>query len=189
MTENYLFEKNKTSNNGWIVKLLLFVSFIWASLYTSTTALASELYWSFGNLLDTASENFSSIVFIILIEAFVYWFAFEFIFYLYRYVLQFKIYTFIVPAERLKTESRTFFIYRNVFYGLFLNLCFLFPYLHIFAPLVSLISTFVMLMLYSIHLNKTYAEPIIGHFVFKNFCFPVFLYQAIVIIIDVLGVL
>ncbi len=189
MTDNYFMEKNEKPLRGGLVKFLLFISFIWISLYSATTSLVGEFYWSFGNLLDFNSPNFSSVLMVIISEALVYWLAFEVVFYLYRYLLQFKIYSFIVPPERLKVESRTYFIYRNVFYGLMLNLCFLFPYLHIYAPLFSLITTFVTLICYSIHLNKTYAEPIIGHFVFKNFCFPVFVYQAIVLIIDVIEVL
>ena len=34
------------------------------------------------------------------------------------YFLTFKIYTFIVPTENLKVESRVFFIYRNLVFGL-----------------------------------------------------------------------
>lgn len=189
MAENYLFGEKKKSNTSWLVKLLLLVSFIWISLYTSTASLTTELYWNFGNLLDVHSENFISIMSIVFVEALVYWIAFEVIFYLYRFVLQFKIYSFVVPQDKLKDESRTFYIYRNVFYGVFLNLCFLFPYLYEFAPVISLVTTFVMLLVYANHLNKTYAEPIIGHFVFKNFCYPIFVYQAIILLVDIIGVL
>lgn len=189
MAENYLFGEKKKSKNSGLIKFLLFLSFIWISLYTATSSLTTELYWNFGNMLDAASENFGSVGLFIIAEALIYWLAFELVFYLYRFVLQFKIYSFIVPANDLKNESRVFYIYRNVFYGLFMNLCFLFPYLHVFAPLMSLITMFAMLILYANHLNKTYAEPIIGHFVFKNFCFPLFVYQAFILLIDVIGVL
>lgn len=189
MTENYFMEKTERKSRGGLVKFLLFLSFVWTSLYTTASSLTNSFYWNFGNLLDTGSSNFVSIVSMVIAEAIVYWLAFELVFYIYRYVLQLKIYSFIVPAEKLKVESRTFYIYRNLFYGLFLNLCFLYPYLHVFAPVVSLITMFVALIAYSVHLNNTYAEPIIGHFVFKNFCYPVFVYQAIVLLIEVVGVL
>lgn len=191
MTENYLFgnPERKKSSNGWLVIVLLILSFVWTSFFTTASSLTNLLYWNFGDLLDFNSVNFGSVLTMVFAEAISYWIVFEIVFYLYRYVLQFKIYSFIIPKERLKIESRTYFIYRNVFYGLFLNLCFLFPYLYIFAPVVSLIATFATLILYSVHLNKTYAEPIIGHFVFKNFCFPIFVYQAIVLFIDIIEVL
>ncbi len=190
MAESYLFDKRqeKPQRNG-LIMFLLFLSFVWISLFTATSSLTGTLYFNFGNMLDTSSENFSSIVFIILSEAIIQWLIFELVFFIYRYILQFKIYSFIVPLGRLKVESRAFYIYRNIFYGLYINLCFLFPYLYQFAPLVSLASTFILLIVYAIHLNKTYAEPIIGHFVFKNFCFPIFVYQAMLLLFDVIEVL
>ena len=189
MADNYLFENKKKSYAGWVCIVFLFLSFVWISLYPAVCSLVSKAYWNFGDMLNVYSQNFSSIVMIVLTESLMYWLSFEIVFYLYRYVLQFKIYSFIVPLDRLKIESRTFFIVRNVFYGIYLNLCFLFPYLHIFSPLMNLIITFVMLLFFASHINKTYAEPIIGHFVFKNFCYPVFAYEAIVIIIELIGVL
>ena len=190
MAESYLFDKRqeKPQRNG-LVMFLLFLSFVWTSLFTATSSLTGTLYLNFGNMLDTNSANFSSIVFIVISEAIIGLLIFELIFYIYRKILQFKIYSFIVPANRLKTESRVFYIYRNIFYGLFLILCFLFPYLYQFAPLVSLASTFILLIFYANHLNKTYAEPIIGHFVFKNFCYPIFVYQALILLFDVIEVL
>ena len=89
----------------------------------------------------------------------------------------------------LKKTGIVFALTVGIFYGLFLNLCFLFPYLYQFAPLVSLASTFILLIFYANHLNKTYAEPIIGHFVFKNFCYPIFVYQALILLFDVIEVL
>lgn len=190
MAESYIFDKRqeKPQRNG-LIMILLFLSFVWTSLFTATSSLTGTLYYNFGNLLDASSANFSSIIFIILSESIIKLLIFEIVFYIYRYILQFKIYSFIVPLNSLKAESRVFYIYRNVFYGLYLNLCFLFPYLYQFAPLMSLASTFILLIVYANHLNKTYAEPIIGHFVFKNFCFPIFVYQAIVLLFDVIEVL
>lgn len=190
MADSYIFDKpTEKPQRKWLIIALLFISFIWTSLFTATSSLTGTLYFNFGNMLDSNSSNFSSIVFIILSEAILSYVAFEFVFFLYRYVLQFKVYSFIVPLDRLKTESRVFYIYRNVFYGLFLNLCFLYPYLYSFAPLISVASTFILLIFYANHLNKTYAEPIIGHFVYKNFCFPLFVYQAIILLFDIFEVL
>lgn len=189
MAENYLFGERKKAKNGGLIKFLLLLSFVWISLFTVAGRLSFDFYWNFGNLIDPTSSNFSTILLLVFSESIVYWIVFEIVFYLYRFVLQFKIYSFIVPAENLKNESRVFYIYRNIFYGLFLNLCFLAPYLYEYAAFMSLVTTFVMLIIYANHLNKNYAEPIIGHFVFKNFCYPIFVYQAIILFIDVVGVL
>ena len=189
MTNNFMQRNQTRTSNGWIYTLLLFISFIWVSVYPSVNILTENFYFGYGNLFDTGSGNFPYIITMVLSEALFYWLAFELVFYFYRYVLSFKVYSFIVPLDRLKVESRIFFIYRNVFYGLFMNLCFLYPYLNIYAEFVNLIITLIVLLVYVKHLNKTYAEPVIGHFVFKNFCFPVFVYEALVLISGLLEVL
>lgn len=188
MTNNYYSNRSKTTG-GWIYKLFLYVSFVWVSLYPTTNVLLSSFYFGAGDLLNLRGDAFTSAVMLILSEALFSWFIFEIIFYIYRWFLGFKIYSFIVPAEKLKIESRVFFIYRNVFYGLFLNLCFLYPYLYTFVELASIVITFIVVLSYANHLNKTYAEPIVGHFVFKCFCYPIFIYEAISIISSVVGVL
>lgn len=183
MTSNYLVNQRvKTSSHGWVYKLLLYVSFVWVSLYPATGLLAQNFYFGYGNMLDFSSPNFLSVVVMILSNALIYWVSFEIIFYFYRWFLGFKIYSFIVPVEKLKAESRGYFIYRNIFYGIFLNLCFLFPFLHQFAPLVDLVITLIVLIVYAKHLNDVYAEPVIGHFVFKSFAYPVFIYEALMVI-------
>lgn len=188
MAETYYFEKKQETKSGWLYIFLLFASFIWTSLYSATIMLTGDFYLNFGNLLDVQSPNFSSIVMMICTEAMISLLVFELIFYIYRFILQFKIYSFIVPTDRLKNESRMFYVYRNIFYGLFLNICFICPFLYSFSSLISLVTTFIMLLIYANHLNKTYAEPIIGHFVFKNFCYPIFIYQAIILFIDFIEV-
>ena len=190
MTNNYAFNNQAKSNPyKWVYIIMLFISFIWISIYPASTAMAGNLYFAYGNLFDMASGNLSSFIVMILAEALVMWLGFEIIFYLYRWLLGFKIYSFIVPADKMKSESRLFFIYRNVFYGIIVNLCFLFPYLQVYLPFFDLVITLITLISFAAHLNKTYAEPIIGHFVFKCFCYPVFVYEALVVLSQVLEVL
>ena len=187
MTNNYMLNRQTKPANSWVYKLLLFLSFIWTSLYTATCMVTDNFYLGFGKLLDSA--NVSTVVLLILSEALVYWIIFEIIFYIYRWFLGFKIYSFIVPAEKLKIETRMFFCCRNLFYGLFVNACFVFPYLHSFLPLINLVVTMIVTLIYASHLNKTYAEPIVGHFVFKCFCYPIFVYEVLTVISQLWGVL
>jgi hypothetical protein len=169
--------------------MLLLFSFVWVAIYPVTNSMVQTFDVSYGNMLNTANPNFSFIVTSIFVDAIYSLIIFELVFYLYRSFLGFKIYSFIVPNERLKAESRIFYVYRNLIIGLFLNLCFIFPYLYIYAELLSLIVTLTMLIIYANRLNKRYAEPVIGHFVFKNFCFPLFVYEALFLIIELWGVL
>ncbi len=192
MADNYTLNfdnKKKKHYNGWIYVVLLYISFIWISLYPATNSLASSFIHGYGDLLNISNPNFAMVCLLILTDATLYWIMFEVLFYFYRYVLTYKIYTFVVPLNNFKIESRIFFIYRNIFYGVFVNLCFLFPYLYELASLVNLIITMITLIAFSRSLVKNYSEPIIAHFVFKNFCYPVFVYEALSIIIAMVEVL
>ena len=191
MTNNntMIYGMPQKKQRTWVYKLLLFISFVWVSIYPSITGLSSDFFFNYGNILDASSANFSYALSMVLVEALLAWAMFEVVFYLYRLVLSFKVYSFVVPLEKLKIESRTFFIYRNIFYGLFLNLCFMFPYLFVYSEFMNLIITLAVTIFYACYLNKTYAEPIIGHFVFKNFCYPLFFYEALVVLSSVMEVL
>ena len=173
----------------WPYKLLLFVSFIWVTLYPTISSMVGSFQFGYGNVLDTASENFSYIVAVVFTNALLSWAEFEILFYIYRYLLAFKVYSFIVPADRLRNESRLFFIYRNIFYGIFVNLSFLYPFLYEIAGLVNLAITLIVLVAYANHLNKEYSEPIVGHFVFKSFCYPIFVYEALFVLFQIWEVL
>lgn len=189
MTNSYTLQQPVRKSYGWLYIVLIFISFIWISAYPAACIATDNFYLGYGNLFDMESGNFSSFVMLVLSQAVIYWLAFELIFYLYRWFLGFKIYSFIVPADRLKQESRIFFIYRNCFYGIFVNLCFLYPYLYSFTLFFDLVITLIAVIAFASHLNKTYAEPVVGHFVFKSFIYPIFIYEALMLISEIVGVL
>lgn len=188
MTE-FNVSKKRTAIDGWFYKLILFVSFLWVSTYTAASTVVTNFQFDFGNLFDLTSPNFSYIVLMLVIEALVSWLFFELLFFLYRYVMAYSIYSFVVPMDRLKTESRLFFTYRNVIYGIFINLCFFVPYLHSWLPFLSIVISLTMVLLFALHINKAYAEPIIGHFVFKSFVYPVFIFEIFTLAWQVVEVL
>ncbi len=189
MAENYFLDNKQKVVNPWVYIFLLFISFVWVSLYPATSTLVSTLTLSFGNMLDFSNPNAVYAFGMILFQALIGTLMFELIFYLYRFVLAFKVYSFIVPSANLKNESRIFFIYRNLIYGVFVNLCFFFPFLSTYLGFFNLIISFAMLIVYARHLSVKYSEPIIGHFVFQTFCYPIFVYEALVIFFQVVGVL
>lgn len=176
-----------TKSYGWLYKLLLFVSFLWANFYIVVSTSSSSFLFSLGNVFD--SGNFSSIFFYTVLQALVSWLIFELILFIYRLFLSFKIYSFIVPVTSLKNESRLFFAIKNIFYGIIINMCFAFPYLYDYLEMFNLILVMVMLIIFAYHLQKKYSQPIISHFVFKCFCYPVFVYELLVLIFAMMGVL
>ena len=190
MTSNIIIQPwNKPKVKLWPNKLLLFVTFIWASTYPAVGSILTNFVFGYGNVFDSNSENLSVMITYILSDALFSWIGFELLFYFYRYILAFKVYSFIVPMEQLKNETRLFYSYKNIFYGIFVNLCFLYPFIYEFIGLINLVVTMTALLIYANHLNKTYSEPLIGHFVFKCFCYPVFVYEALYVLVKILGVL
>ncbi len=177
------------SKNNYLLMVLLFLSFVWISLYPVLSALTSNFYFSYGNIFDFSSGIFSNALLYIIITSLISWVGLELIFVVYRFLLAFKIYSFVIPSEKLKNEMRTFFIYRNIFFGIFLNLCFLFPYIHAFVELADVIITMTTFICFACHIKKTYSEPIVGHFVFKCFISPVILYEILVVLIAFLEVI
>ena len=190
MTDNYsVYGTRKKHMSKWVYFLILFVSFIWVSAYPAVSSVISTFHFGYGNLMNLKSTAFGAIVSLTLFDALFYFLAFELIFYFYRYILAFKVYSFIVPMEDLRAKSHIFFVYRNIIYGVFVNLCFIFPYLHAYIECINLIVTLIVMLVFVKHLVKTYSEPVISHFVFKNFCYPIFVYEALVVIFAVLEVI
>lgn len=184
--ENIMYTRKPRQNN-WIYSLFLVLSFVWLSIYPASISFIDEFTYGFGNVLTEA--NLPLLTASVFIEAISSWISFEILFWIYRWVLAFKIYSFIVPMDSLKAETRLYFIFRNVFLGIMYNLCFLFPYLFAYSVFFDVVITMVVLVCYARHLNANYAETIVGHFVFKNFCYPIFVYEAIEVLFGLLVVL
>ena len=188
-TLNYFGTEPRRKTGGWVFKLFLYLSFVWANVYPVASTVGTSFYFSYGNLISGANSQMTILVIFAMLEGLLGWLGFEIIFWLYRMFLSYKIYSFVVPVDELKNKSRLFYAIKNILYGGVVFLCFWFPYLYSFADLLNLILIVSLLILFSLHIQKRYSEPIIAHFVFKNFCYPVFVYECILIAVSVLEVL
>ena len=182
----YIYDK-KPRRNSFVYMALLILSFVWLEFYPSTLSFVYSFEYGYGDIFSNV--NLSAALSTIFINAIISWISFEILFWIYRYVLSFKIYSFIVPIDSLKAETRMYFIFRNVILGLVCNLCFLFPYLYVYEPFFDLLITMIVMVFYAKHLNAVYSESVVGHFVFKNFCYPIFIYELFEIICGVWVVL
>ena len=184
--KNFMYDK-KPRKNSFIYIAFLILSFVWLELYPSTLSFVFSFEYGYGDVF--ANANLSAALSTVFVNAIISWLSFEILFWIYRYVLSFKIYSFVVPMDSLKAETRMYFIFRNIILGLICNLCFLFPYLYIYEPFFDLLITMIVMVFYAKHLNNIYSDSIVGHFVFKNFCYPIFIYELIEIICGVWVVL
>ena len=172
-------ELQMTKQKQWPYLLILYASFVWVVLYPTAITLGGTHLFDYGNIFDISSGNFSFVILSFLLNGFMYFIEFELVFWIYRCILSFKIYSFIVPADKLKVDSRVYFIMRNVIYGVFVNWCFFHPYLYNYVGLIELVVTLVMVIFYVRHLYRTYSEPIVSNFVFKYFCYPIFIFEGL----------
>lgn len=184
--ENFMYDR-KSRRNSWIYLLGLFLSCVWLEFYPSTLSFMYSFEYGFGNMFSNV--NLMTVIENVIFEALISWAAFEIVFWFYRWILSFKIYSFIVPMDSFKAESRLYFIIRNVILGLIYNLCFIMPYLYSFSVFFDLLITMIVMIFYAKHLNAVYAESIVGHFVFKNFCYPIIFYEAVEVLCCLLVVL
>ncbi|MBQ8451162.1 MAG: hypothetical protein IJ538_00050 [Clostridia bacterium] len=163
--------------------LLLFVSFLWLNLYPTINQLG-DFFIGYGNLFDFSNPNMTFIVSRVVIGAVVDTAIFELLFFVYQLILTRKVYFFVVPHDKFKVESRVFMFYRNMFLGILYNLCFLYAFLYTYALLFEILITLLVVILYAKHLAKHYSDPIIGHFVYKSFVYPLFIYEVITFILQ-----
>ncbi len=185
----YMIGKKDKVNFGFVYKIFLYLSFVWANFY-ATACILSERQYSYFGFFGAYTGNFvEDIVIYAIAFGLVYWALFEIMLFLYRNVLSFSIYSFIVPKTDLKNEARLFFTIKNLVYGAIANLCFLFPYLYVLLEFVNIILVLVLLIVFALRLQKKYSSPLIAHFTFKVFCYPVFVYELLLIIISVVGAL
>lgn len=189
MANLYTTNTKQKSSYGWLFIVLLILSFLWMNIFPAASSVIGSYEMGYGNILDAASPNFMYVVMLCFAQALLSWLVFEIVFKIYREILAYRIYSFVVPLDNLKNDSRLFYTYRNLIYGLFINLCFFFPYLYTFNITISVIVTVAMIILYAYHIKKTYSESIIGHFVFKNFTVPLFVFEILIIIFQLWGIL
>ena len=187
MEQEHIMYAKKPRRNSKIYSVFLVLSFVWLSIYPASTAFVDSFTYGFGDMLSQG--NLAFVITSVLVEAIAAWIGFEILFWIYRWFLSFKIYSFVVPMESLKAETRLYFIYRNVILGVIYNLCFVMPYLFAYSVFFDLLVTLIVLIFYAKQLNANYSETIVGHFVFKNFCYPIFIYEAIEVLSSILVVL
>lgn len=185
--EYYSAEKKKTLG-GWFYGLILFLSFVSIDFYITVSSESTAIYFLGGNIFSSF-ENIAYVLGLTLVEALIDWLILELVMWIYRTILSLKIYSFVVPSQKLKNETRLFFAIKNFLLAIIVNLCFAFPYLYKFIEAFDIFLLIIMLIIFAWHIQRKYSQPVICHFVFKCFCYPVFFYECLVLLIAYLGVL
>ncbi len=178
-TVNNIYIHGKKSILSSILPLLVFLSFIWLNLYTSVASV-TEIALLQGD---------TYLVFGIILKGVLDYFVFEILFYIYRFLIGFSIYSFMIPKNVMKDKFRLWYLIRNVILGFLFNLRFFFPYLTVYLCIFELSFNFLFIFGLYFHLEKSYVEPLVGQFVFKTLAFPVIIYEIYRVVLLMVGVL
>jgi len=185
MQVNQLLYKNQRSAFSRIVlPILVLLSFVWLNLYSTLTGLNSVsldigVYGSLATYLGV------SVFFAGLLD----YIVFEILFFIYRLVLGFSIYSFMIPKNVLLDKFRIWYLVRNLLLGVIFNLRFLYPFFGTYICIFELILNMLLVIVLYFDLSKNYVEPLVGQFVFKTLAWPVFIYEIYIVIRLMAGVL
>ena len=157
---------------GRVLPFLLIVSFAFASFYTTTRNISTNMLGLFEN-----SKNlivFVELALIGLIEIFVY----LLVMWVYKTILKTRPY-FALVGERVFVETFGIcYVVRNIVVGAVGLLQFRFPYLALYMPLFSMIMSFVAVNITYLLLSKK-MEIMFRHFYYKLILLPWFVWHAI----------
>ena len=148
LTINYGHTDRKEEVLKRLLPILLLLSFVWLNLYTGISGISLISVSS----LDV-SETWVYVALSLLFSGGISYLVFELLFFVYRFLLGFSIYSFMIPKQVFQNRFRLWFILRNVLLGVLYNLCFFFPYIAIYISVFDMILT--MLVVICLYFNLT----------------------------------
>lgn len=182
LQRNIMLKKKSTFSKA--IPVLLFLSFIWLNFYSTMTNV---------NTINFNVGHFGNLPVYLLIDvlmvAVIDYLVFELLFFVYRFILGFSIYSFMIPKPVLKDKFRFWYFVRNLVLGFVYNVRFFFPVFTTYLCVFELIMNFIFIICFYFDLSVEYVEPLVGQFVFKTLAVPVVLYEVYSVIVLLVGVL
>ncbi len=174
-----MFMPSKPSLLGRFLPIMLIVSFIFANFYTATQSVALEFLASYGSMY-----SLFFIIYLVFLALFDY-LIFTLVLWLYRSVMAFRPYFYLVKTQTFNEHFKFWYFVRNVLYGALSCILFACPYLHMYFPIISLLLTFLVIVLTYVSLNK-HIDIMFKHMYFKLLMYPWFIFEAVTIIINII---
>lgn len=109
------------------------------------------------------------------------------IFWCYKLVLGFSLYTLLIPAFAIKDGLKWHFIIRNIIMGAFYLLCIYFPYIYNYLAVLDAIIIFMVFMMFSKRCVKLYVDKVVAPFAFKALMTPLIIYEFAILLINYAG--
>ena len=109
------------------------------------------------------------------------------IFWCYKLVLGFSLYTLLIPAYAIKDGLKWHFIIRNIIMGGLYMLCIYFPFIYIYLAAIDAIIIFVVFMLFARRCARLYSDRLVMPYVFRALMTPLIIYEFALLLINYVG--
>lgn len=162
-------ERLKASLLFKLCPILLILSF---AIYSMVDTLSSfnEMALVNDSLLDLGMVSLYCEA---MINGLIYWLIFELIFFVYRFVIGFNLFGYIIPTAAVWIYFRCGYAIKNVVVGCISMFLFVFfPYAYEFNILVDLIFTFIVFIIIMVKMLRRYSFSLINQYVFKAYSLP-----------------
>lgn len=109
------------------------------------------------------------------------------IFWCYKLVLNFSLYTLLIPSYAVKDGLKWHFIIRNIIMGGLYFLCIYFPFIYNYLAVADTIIIFAVFMMFSKRCAGLYADRVVSPYVFKALMMPLVVYEFAILLINYAG--
>ena len=183
LTINYEQTDKKEEVLKRILPILLLFSFVWLNLYKGFGEISS--------FSDPKSglETWSYVILTLIFSGGISYLVFELLFFVYRFLLGFSIYTFMIPKQIFKNRFRFWMIIRNMLLGAVNNLCFFFPYISHYIVIFDMLLTMLLIVCVYFSLKRKYVNELVGHLLFRALVMWIAIYEAVSVLVFVVRVL
>ena len=159
----------------WVVFVL---SFMWLELFSSLLAF---------NAVSIKTDVYTTFIIELLISGAFSAVLCAALFWIYRLLLHFSLYSLLIPDFAIKDSLKWHFIVRNIVMGALYFLCIYCPYIYNFLPAIDALIIFIVFFLHATRLCRLYVDKIVVPYAFRALLRPLIIYEFAILVINYMG--
>lgn len=176
----------KTQQKTWAdvgIQVFLAASFLLTAIFYTFSAYNGSF------LFESANSAMSNFWIYAVFLSLVFWLIFELVMRLYFFFVSTSIYVFTVPKKESYNLFRLLYAIRNIVVGTFYLLVFKFPLILNFLSVIGLVFNFAFLFAFFAVIKQKYLDALLAPFALKAFLRPFLIYQLILSVFSIGGLL
>lgn len=179
LNKKNIFTKNSPSLLGKFLPYMLFAAFMLLHIYPAVEAM--------GFLATSVAPNLypKFIILWLLLNSAISYLVMKFILWIFRLILQRKPYFYLINETTFNETFKFWYFIRTLIFAVFVNLQMFFPYIEIFSPIIGILLSYLLVLGVYLTVSKK-IDLIFKHLYFRMLMYPLFIYQAIGLIIGLL---